>query len=68
MKVLILYNTNQLVEPNAWDGEAYLISILRTMEFLKINSMNMSTLLLHMANFIWNRGIDSNKINGVNQI
>jgi len=68
MKVLILYDTNQSVELNVWDGEAYLISIFRTIEFLKINSMNMSTLLLYMANFIWNRGIDSNKVNGINQL
>ena len=28
----------------------------------------MSTLLLYMANFIQNRGVDSNKINDVNQL
>ena len=52
MNVLILYDINQLVKLNAWNGEAYLISIFRNIEFLKINSMNMSTLLLHMANYI----------------
>ena len=38
------------------------------MEFLKIDSMNISTLLLCMANFIQNRGVDRNKINNVTQL
>ena len=60
------YDINQPVEPNAWDGEAYPISIFGNMEFFKIDSKNMSTSLLHMANFIRNRGVESNKVNNVN--
>ena len=68
VNVLILYNINQLVEPNTWDGEAYLISIFGTIEFLEIDFKNMSTLLLHMTNFIRNRDVESNKVNDVNQL
>ena len=68
MNVLVLYDINQLVKPNVWDEEAYLIPIFGTMKFLKIDFMNMLTLLLCMANFIRNRGIDSSKINDVNQL
>ena len=68
MNVLILYNINQLVEPNTWDGEAYLISIFGTIEFLEIDFKNMSTSLLHMTNFIRNRDVESNKVNDVNQL
>jgi len=56
--VLILYDINQPVKLNAWDREAHLMFIFGTMEFLEINSKNMSTSLLHMANFIRNRGFD----------
>ena len=63
--VLILYNINQPVELNAWDGEAHPISIFGTMEFLEINSMNITSLLLYLANFIRNRSIKYNIINDI---
>ena len=44
--VPIPYDINQPVEPNAWDGEAHPISIFGTMEFLEIDSKNMSISLL----------------------
>ena len=68
INVLISYNINQLVKPNAWDRKVYPISIFSTMKFLKIDSKNMSTSLLYMANFIRNRSIESNKVNNVNQL
>ena len=66
--ILILYNINQLVKPNVWDREAYPISIFNTIELLKIDSKNILTLLLCMANFIRNRSVESNKVNNVNQL
>lgn len=66
--ILILYNINQLVKPNAWDREAYPISIFNTIELLKIDSKNILTLLLCMANFIRNRSVESNKVNNINQL
>ena len=71
MNVLISYNINQPVELNAWDGEAHPISIFGTMEFLKINSMNMTSLLLYMANmanFIRNRSVKCNMVNDIKQL
>ena len=68
VNVPILYNINQLVKLNAWDGEAYLISIFGTIEFLEIDFKNISTLLLHITNFIRNRDVESNKVNNVNQL
>ena len=68
MNVLIPYDINQPVRLNAWDGEAYSISIFGTIKFLKINFMNMSTLLLYMTNFIRNRNVESNKVNNVNHL
>ena len=53
----IPYGDRQLTEPNSWDGNIFLFSII---EFLDINSKNISTSLLHMANFICNRKLVEN--------
>ena len=66
--ILIPYKINQLVELNAWDSKAYPISIFGTMEFLEIDSMNMTTLLLYMVNFIKNRSTEYNQVNDVIQL
>ena len=66
--ILIFYEINQPVESNTWDGEAHSISIFGTMEFLKIDFMNMMTLLLCMANFIKNRSVKHNLVNNVTQL
>ena len=52
--VLISYDIDQPVELNAWNREAYSISIFDTIEFLEINSMNITSSLSHIANFIRN--------------
>lgn len=51
-EVSLAYNIDQLMEPNTWDGEAYSISIFRSMEFLEIDIKNMYTSLLYMVNYI----------------
>jgi len=47
----------QLAKPNTWNGEAHLISIFGTMEFLEINAKNMTMSLLRMANYIKNKKV-----------
>ena len=56
----IPYKDNQPVELNSWNKEAYPISIFGTVKFLDIDSKNILTLLLWMANFISNRKIKNN--------
>ena len=68
MNVLISYNINQPAEPNTWDGEAHPISIFGTMEFLEIDSINITSSLLCMANFIRNRSVKCNMVNKVKQL
>ena len=62
-KVLLPYNINQLIEHNAWDSEAYQISIFGTMEFLEIDMKNIFMLLLYMANYAKNKKVEKEKIN-----
>lgn len=51
-EVSINYNINGPTEPNSWNGKAHPISIFRHMKFLEIDSKNMFTSLLQMADFI----------------
>jgi len=62
-KVLLPYNINQLIEPNAWDSEAHQISIFGIMEFLEIDMKKIFMLLLYMANYIKNKKVEKEKIN-----
>ena len=48
----ISYRDKQLAEPNSWNGKALPLSLFGTIEFLEIDSKNISTLLLCMADFI----------------
>ena len=66
--ILISYDINQPVEPNGWNGEAYPISIFSIMEFLEIDSINMTSLFLCIANFIRNRSVKHNMVNNVKQL
>jgi len=66
--VPIPYEVDKPVEPNAWDGEAHSISIFGTMKFLEIDSMNITTSLLCMANFIKNRSVDCKLANSITQL
>ena len=59
--VPLSYSINQPVESNAWNGEAYLILIFKTMEFLEINSKNMFISLLYIANYIRNKKVKNKK-------
>ena len=61
----IPYEDNQPVELNSWDGEAYPLSIFRTIEFLDTDSKNILTSLLRMANFIRNRKLKNNTENDI---
>jgi len=49
----ILYGENLSMNSNSWDGNALPIFIFSTTEF-QVNSKNMYTSLLHIANFIHN--------------
>jgi len=60
--------TNVLIKPNGWNGEAYLISIFSIMEFLEIDSINMTSLFLYIANFIRNRSVKHNMVNNIKQL
>jgi len=62
------YNVNQLVEPNVWNGEVYPVSIFSTMEFLEIDSKNMFTFLLHIANYIRSNKIKKGKANNIPEL
>ena len=64
----ISYEIDKPVEPNAWNGKAHSISIFGTMEFLEIDSINITTSLLCMANFIKNRSIDCKLANSIIQL
>ena len=61
----MLYNINQPAEPNSWNDKAHLISIQRTMEFLEIDMMNMTTSLLYITNYIKTNKIGWRDINNV---
>ena len=60
-EISLAYNINWPTEPNAWNDETYFISIFNTMEFFKIDSKNIYTSLLQMANFIRLRKVVKNK-------
>ena len=64
-EVPLAYNINQPTEPNTWDGEAHSISIFRFMKFLEIDTKNMFTSLLYIANYI---KVKSGSINNVPQL
>jgi len=64
----IPYEDNQLVELNVWNDKVYLISIFGTIKFLNIDSKNIFTLLLCMANFIRNRNLKYNIENNISQL
>jgi len=66
--VPILYNIHQLVKLNTWNGKAHPIFTFGTIKFLKIDSINMTSLLLCMVNFIRNRGVKCNMVNNVKQL
>jgi len=66
--VLLVYDINQLVEPNTWNGEACSISIFRTMEFLEINLKNIFTSLLPIADYIRNKKIEKDKANDISEL
>ena len=53
----IPYEDYKLAEPNSWDGNTLPISLFSTNNFLDIDSKTISTSLLQMANFIWNKNI-----------
>ena len=67
-EVSLAYNINQPMESNAWDSEAYSISIFGFMEFLEIDAKNIYTLLLHMENYIRLRKIKLGLINDIFQL
>jgi len=56
----ISYKDNQPTELNSWNREAWPLSIFGNIKFLDIDSKNISTLLLHMADFIHKRKLVSN--------
>jgi len=66
--VLLAYDINQLVEPNAWNREVCPILIFRTMEFLEINLKNIFISLLPMANYIRNKKIEKDKANNISKL
>ena len=65
---MISYDVNQLAKLNTWDSEAYPIYIFETMKFLDINTKNLSTSLLYMANFIRNRSLKRNTEKDIPQL
>ena len=62
IEVLINYDINMPMKANAWDDEAYPISIFGHMEFLEIDAKNIFTSLLHIADFIRIRKVQQGKI------
>ena len=67
-KVLINYEINTPTEVNTWDGKAYSIFIFSHMKFLKIDSKNIFTSLLWMANYIRARKVKQGKILDVTEL
>lgn len=61
----MLYNINQPAELNSWNGKAHSISIQGTMKFLEIDVINMTTLLLHIVNYIKTNKVEQRGINDV---
>ena len=57
---LIPYKNHQLAELNSQDGKVYSLSIFGNNEFLEINSKNILTSLLQIADFIYNRKLKNN--------
>ena len=69
-KVLINYeiNTPTEAEANAWDGKVHTISIFGYMEFLEIDSKNIFTFLLWIADYIRARKVKKGKISDVTKL
>ena len=61
-EVPINYNINAHTKANTWNGEAHPISIFGHMKFLEIDSKDIFTSLLHMADFIKTRKVQKGKI------
>jgi len=64
-KVLLSYDINWPTKPNTWNSEAHSISIFGTIEFMAIDTKNIYTSLLYIANFIRFRKVNTGAINRV---
>ena len=53
------------MEPEAWDSEAHFPFLFNTMKFLEINTKNIYTSLLHIANFIKSREVQAGFVNNI---
>ena len=59
------YNINEPTELNAWNSKAHPIFIFGSIEFLEIDSKNMFTFLLYMADYIRSRKVKKGLINNI---
>jgi len=64
-EVLLSYDINWPTKPNTWNSEAHSISIFGTIEFMAIDTKNIYTSLLYIANFIRFRKVNTGAINRV---
>jgi len=69
-KVLINYNINAPTEANAWDNKAHPISIFCHIKFLEIDidSKNIFTSLLQIADYIRARKVKKGKISDITKL
>ena len=52
VSLALLYNNNQLADPDLWDGIFTLVLLLRINEFLTCNAQNITCSLLRISIFI----------------
>jgi len=67
-EVLLSYNINWPIEPNAWNGKAHPIFIFGTIEVIKIDAKNIDISLSHMAYFIRSRKVNTSAINNIEKL
>jgi len=61
-KVLINYDINAPTKANTWNNKAHFILIFKHMKFLEIDTKNIFTSLLYMADFIKTKKVQQRKI------
>ena len=64
----MLYNINQTIDQDTWNGDFHLISIHGSMEYLASDIKNIKTSLCWMMNYILNKKVEKGKVNDLDNL
>ena len=66
--IQLLYNINQAIDQDAWDGDFYPISIHGLMEYLVSDIKNIMTSFCQIKNYIFNKKVEKGKVNDLDNL